>query len=100
MLGQVACLCLLAEITMHQSRFDEIQSWLGETETLTAAHGDQSLPVQTLGTATRVSFTNCDYTASAALAEHMLALCWTIGHREGEAEAHARLAVLGIFCGA
>ncbi len=100
MLGQVACLCLLAEIAVHQSRFDEIQSWLGETEMLTAAHGDQSLLVQTLGTATRVSFTNCDYTASAALAEHMLALCRTIGHREGEAEAHAPLAVLGIFCGA
>lgn len=90
--GQVTCLCLLAEIAVHQSRFDQVDTLLRQANALVEALDDLALLARTLGTASRAAFTHRDFGASRVLAGQMLALCRTIGDREGEADAHARLA--------
>ncbi|NOZ06225.1 MAG: AAA family ATPase [Chloroflexi bacterium] len=89
--GEVTCLCLLAEIAVHQARFERAGDLLKQANTLVEAQGDQALLIKTLKTAARAAFMHRDFDTSRTLADQMLALCRTIGDREGEAGAHARL---------
>jgi len=92
--GQVACHCQWAEIAVQRSHFDEAQNHLQAANALTRAHGDQDLLVRTLRATSAATFVHQDYAESRALAEQMLTLCQEIGDREGEADAHARLATI------
>jgi len=92
--GQVACHCQWAEIAVHQSRFPAARAHLREAEALAHGHGNQSLVVQTQRAASGAAFVQQEYAESQALAEQMLALCRAIGDREGEADAHTRLATV------
>ena len=92
--GQVACHCQWAEIAVHQSRFPAARAHLREAEALARGHGNQSLVVQTQRAASGAAFVQQEYAESQALAEQMLALCHAIGDREGEADAHLRLATV------
>lgn len=87
--GQVACLCLLTDIAVHQGRFQEAQRFVERARVLPPTN--PSLLVQALRAASAAAFAGQDFPASLALAEHMLTLCRAIGEREGEADAHARL---------
>jgi len=89
--GEVTCLCLLAEIAVHQAHFDHVSNLLQKADTLVEAQGDQVLVIKTLKATARAAFMHRDFDASRALAEQMLALCRAVGDREGEADAHARL---------
>jgi len=92
--GQVACHCQWAEIAVHRSRFPAARAHLREAEALARGHGNQSLVVQTQRAASGAAFVQQEYAESQALAEQMLALCHAIGDREGEADAHLRLATV------
>ncbi|GAB4534573.1 MAG: BTAD domain-containing putative transcriptional regulator [Anaerolineales bacterium] len=92
--GQAACLCLWAEIAVHQSRFPACRAYLQEAEALTRDYGNQSLVIQTQWVASIAAFARQEYAESQALAEQMLSLCREIGNREGEADAHTRLATI------
>jgi len=92
--GQVACHCQWAEIAVHRSHFPTARAHLQEAETLARGHSNQSLVVQTQRAASGAAFARQEYAESQALAEQMLALCHAIGDREGEADAHLRLATV------
>lgn len=92
--GLMACHCQLAEITVHQSRFDEAQTHLQAASALAQAHRDQTLLVRALRTASGAAFAHQNYAESQALGRQLLELCREIGDREGEADAHSRLATV------
>jgi tetratricopeptide (TPR) repeat protein len=90
--GQVRCLCLLARIDGLQSRFDSARSHLKHAEAMAGAQGDRALLIRTMDAAARAAFNARDFPTSLALSEQLLAICRAIYHREGEADAHARMA--------
>lgn len=92
--GLMACHCQLAEITVHQSRFDEAQAHLQAASTLVRAQGDQTLLVRALRTTSAAAFAHQNYAESQDLGQQLLELCREIGDREGEADAHSRLATV------
>lgn len=90
--GQVECFCMLAEISAHQGRLDDLQTFVQEAETLAAQTTNQSLLVETLRTGSVTAFVRGDYKTARGYAEQMLTLTRRIADREGEADAHWRLA--------
>jgi predicted ATPase len=89
--GQVACLCLAAEIATHQGRLSDTRRWLSEARELAEATHDYALLIQTLRGVAASIFVRQDFPASEAAARQMLELARTSGDREGEADAQLRL---------
>ena len=91
--GQLACLCQLAEIAVHQGRFAEAQAHLAEARRMVDSQTtNHSMLVQTLCVTAAAAFAAQDFPTARTLAENMLEHSRRIGDREGEADAHARLA--------
>ena len=89
--GQVACLCLAAEIATHQGRLSDTRRWLSEARDLAEATHDYALLIQTLRGIAASIFVQQDFPASEVAARQMLDLARTSGDREGEADAQLRL---------
>ncbi|CAG0932290.1 Transcriptional regulatory protein EmbR [Thermoflexales bacterium] len=90
--GQVKCYCALADVAVQQGRFDEAQTWLFQAGRLNDEFANQSLLVTALRAASGALFARQDFAAAQLVANQMLDLCRTLGDREGEADALARLA--------
>jgi len=89
--GQVACLCLAAEIATHQGRFSATQQCLNQARALAEATQDYALLIQTLRGVAASIFVKQDFPASEAAALQLLEVAQAIGDREGQADAHLRL---------
>ncbi len=89
--GQVSCHCLLADASIQLGRFEDAQADLDEAHRLAEVQGDYGLLVQALRAASGALFARQDFSAAHRLATQTLDLCRTIGDREGEADALARL---------
>jgi predicted ATPase len=89
--GQVAGLCLAAEIATHQGRLSETQRWLSQARELAEATQDYALLIQTLRGVAAAIFVKQDFPASEAAARQLLEVARTIGDREGQADAQLRL---------
>ncbi len=92
MAGQVKCYCALAEVAVQQGRFDEAQTWLFQAGRLNDQFANRSLLVTALRAASGALFARQNFAAAQRVAQQMLDLCRSIGDREGEADALARLA--------
>lgn len=90
--GQVQCYCALVDVAVQQGRFDEGQTWLFQAGRLNDEFANRSLLVTALRAASGALFARQDFVAAQRVANQMLDLCRTIGDREGEADALARLA--------
>ncbi|GAC1354112.1 MAG: hypothetical protein NVSMB42_11470 [Herpetosiphon sp.] len=89
--GKAECLALLAEATSLQGNFQEAEAMLIEARSQVGDQANQSLLVRTLRAAAVAATTRVDIDTAYALGQQMLALCQTIGDREGEADAYARV---------
>jgi predicted ATPase/DNA-binding SARP family transcriptional activator len=94
--GQAECYSLLAEGAVHQGRFTEAQKILSHATSIAGPGTNQSLLVGILRAASSAAITEVDISTSYALGRQMLELCRRIGDREGEADAHARLAAADV----
>ncbi|MGI8587587.1 MAG: ATP-binding protein [Chloroflexia bacterium] len=90
--GLVECYALMSEVAAYEGRFGETQDTLKRATAMAGAEANQSLLVRTLRAASIAAITQVQIDAAHALGEQMLALCRTIGDREGEADAHGRIA--------
>ncbi len=92
--AQIAGYCALAEVAVQQGRFDAAQDALVRANTLAGSQGNRSMLVAALRVTSGALFARQDFDAAQAVATQMLELCRTIGDREGEADALARLAAV------
>lgn len=90
--GQVECYALLAEVAAYRGRFAEAQTLLQEAIALAGATANQSLLVRTLRAACIAAVVQVEIDTAHTLGLQMLELCRSIGDREGEADAHTRVA--------
>ncbi|MBI5568169.1 MAG: hypothetical protein HY870_24960, partial [Chloroflexi bacterium] len=96
--GQVAALiaaqCALADVAVQQGHFDAAQAALKLADQLAGSQSNRSVLVTALRAASGASFAKQDFDAAHAVATQMLDVCRTLGDREGEADALARLAAV------
>ncbi len=92
--GQAECCCLLADVAVQQGRFEEAEDLIRTALAFRGWQMNQSLMVQTLGSAVGALFAQQRFDSAGALGQQMLDLCRTIGDREGEAGAHASLGMV------
>ncbi|HMA37374.1 MAG TPA: AAA family ATPase [Chloroflexia bacterium] len=91
--GQVECYALLAEAAALQGQFPAAQRWLHQAEELAGgSRANRSLLVRTLRATAMAATLQVDIDLAYALGQQTLDLCRTIGDRECEADAHARVA--------
>ena len=88
----MACYCLLAEIAVHQGRFEEVRRFLDEAGSMAESEANQSLLIETLRVAFVAMFNRQDFTTAYRLSQQRLNLCRSVGHTTGEADAHMHLA--------
>jgi DNA-binding SARP family transcriptional activator/energy-coupling factor transporter ATP-binding protein EcfA2 len=91
---QVTSLCMRAEAFVQQGFFEEANTALVEARQLAECTKDFGLLVQTLMVAAGALFTRQDFVAASEVTGKALEICRTIGDREGEADALARLAAI------
>ena len=91
---QAAAQCALAEVAVQQGDFETAQITLKRAEQLAGTQSNRSVLVTALRAASGALFAKQDFEAAHAVATQMLDVCRTIGDREGEADALARLAAV------
>ena len=79
---------------MQQGRFDAAQDALARANALADAQGNRSMLVAALRVTSGALFARQGFAAAQSVGTQMLELCRTIGDREGEADALARLAAV------
>ncbi|MEP6774676.1 MAG: AAA family ATPase, partial [Chloroflexota bacterium] len=90
--GQVECYTLLSEIAAYNGHFEEAQALLKQATSVAGAQANRSLLVRTLRTASIAAIVQVESDTAYKLGLQMLELCSSIGDREGEADAHTRVA--------
>ncbi|MDQ6940952.1 MAG: AAA family ATPase [Candidatus Eremiobacteraeota bacterium] len=89
--GTVRSLCLVADISTLRAEPAESQAALEEGTAIAESSGNEASIVRALGASALAAHMSADYERARILAERGLALCRTIGDREGEAEFLFRL---------
>ena len=91
--GQVECLCLLAEISAFGGRVAESRALLDEATSFVQAVDNPGLMCRATMSTSKAALLAQDFAESETLARTALELYRSIGDREGEADALARIAV-------
>lgn len=89
--GIVRTLCLIADSYGVQGHAVPSTAAIADCLALAAMSSNEALVIGSLDAASRSAYRNNDYERCSALAEQGLALCQSIGDREGEADAYFRL---------
>ncbi len=90
--GQVECYTLLSEIAAYNGHFEEAQALLKQATSVAGSQANRSLLVRTLRAASIAAIVQVEIDTAYNLGMQMLDLCSSIGDREGEADAHTRVA--------
>jgi len=90
--SQLECLCLLAEIASFRGALSETQEFLLQARSIAQAQPNTSLIAQTTLAAGKAAFLQQNYNLSEQLGREAVDLYRAMGDREGEADAHARIA--------
>ncbi|HSA99489.1 MAG TPA: hypothetical protein VLE49_02485, partial [Anaerolineales bacterium] len=92
--GQISAYLILIDIATQRWDFPALQANLAPLTALVEEHSDQGTLVKSLRAAASAAFSRQDFDVSQRLSQQMLDLCQRIGDREGEADAHSRLAMI------
>jgi tetratricopeptide (TPR) repeat protein len=90
--GQVECYALLSEVAAYRGHFEEAQRMLKQAISIAGPRINRSLLVRTLRAASIAAIVQVEIDTAYKLGLQMLELCSSIGDREGEADAHTRVA--------
>lgn len=91
---QISAWLTLTDIATQRWDFHALQMNLERLTALVENHSDQGTLVKSLRAASSAAFSRQEYDVSQTLSRQMLELCQRIGDREGEADAHSRLAMV------
>lgn len=92
--GQISACLILVDIATQRWDFPILQAALENLTALVEEHSDQGTLVKSLRAASSAAFSRQEFDVSQRLAQQMLDLCRRIGDREGQADAHSRLAMV------
>lgn len=90
--AQVACLCLLAEVTLYQGDFHTANDLLTQAMSLAERQSNRFVVFRALQTAARAAFAHQEFAKARQLSQQALDLAQSLGDRVGEAEALLQLA--------
>ncbi len=92
--GQISANLILVDIATQLWNFPALQTNLERLSALVEKHSDQGTLVKSLRAASSAAFSRQEFDVSQRLSQQMLELCQNIGDREGQADAHSRLAMI------
>ncbi len=90
--GQVECYALLSEVAAYSGHFEKAQVLLKQAMSVAGLQSNYSLLVRTLRAASIAAIVQVEIDTAHKLGLQMLELCSSVGDREGEADAHTRVA--------
>jgi DNA-binding SARP family transcriptional activator len=92
--GQISAYLILIDVATQRWDFPALQANLESLTALVEEHSDQGTLVKSLRAAASAAFSRQEFDVSESLSQQMLDLCQRIGDREGEGDAHSRLAMI------
>ncbi|MDW8101026.1 MAG: AAA family ATPase [Anaerolineae bacterium] len=90
--AQITCLCLLAEVALHQGDFRTAHDLLTQAMSLAERQSNRFVVFRTLETAARIAFAHQEFARARQLNQQALELAQSLGDRVGEAETLLQLA--------
>lgn len=92
--GQLSANLILVDVATQRWDIPTLQVNLKNLTALVEEHSDQGTLVKSLRAASSAAFSRQEFDVSQRLSQQMLDLCKRIGDREGQADAHTRLAMV------